>query len=294
MRVAGSLAIALTLVALDARAEPPTKEQCIQANVRAQDAARDHKFGAAKAALSSCLDAACPEVIRGDCAQRLDDLQKQMPSLIFAARDADGADVPDVTVTLDGAPLPEGARGVAFEVDPGEHTFVFRTPSALEPTRRTIVIVEGERNRREVIVFASRKAPDQPSQAAPPPPLAVNADASTPHREGQRTFGLVLGAAGLASLGVATYFGVNAGDLWSQSQSACGATCPNHARAVEAHDHALGSALASTTLFVAGGALTVGGALLVLLEPRAPSAAALRVATTLGLERAGLAVIGAF
>jgi hypothetical protein len=291
--LASSLTLASCLLVVHvARAEPPTKEQCIQADVRAQEQYRAHKFGDAQKTLAECLDPSCPEVVRSDCAQRLDDLQKAMPTIIFSAKDADGADLTAVRVTMDGQLFASALNGLAVSVEPGEHTFEFTGANA-PPVKRTFVLVEGERNRHEVVVL------ETPKKVTPKvePALASGGvtEVKEPGGKPQRIAGFALGGVGLVALGFASYFGWEANELWSDSQAACSTSaCPNHARAVEARSHALTSATASTALFIGGGAMVATGLFLVLSVPRSESRSALRLAPMVGSDRGGLILFKAF
>ena len=73
-----------------------------------------------------------------------------LPTIVFEAQDAAGADVGTVVVKMDGQLLAEQLTGAAIEVDPGEHVFTFETNGG--STEKRLVIYEAEKNRHERIL----------------------------------------------------------------------------------------------------------------------------------------------
>jgi hypothetical protein len=57
-------------------------------------------------------------MVRDDCTQRLDELNRQLPTIVFDGKDAAGGDVIAVSVTVDGRLLTERLDGAPLEVDP--------------------------------------------------------------------------------------------------------------------------------------------------------------------------------
>ena len=68
-----------------------------------------------------------PAVIRQDCAERLAEVERAEPTIVFEAKDRDGLDVSAVTVTMDDTPLASSLDGSALSTDPGEHVFARRS-----------------------------------------------------------------------------------------------------------------------------------------------------------------------
>src|SRR5262245_57580496 len=94
-------ALASLLSSPVASAEPLSKEQCVEAHGRGQDAREQGKITLARKLFMTCAQASCPALVQGDCARFTDDLMRQQSSLTFVARDAQGADLPDTTVYVD-------------------------------------------------------------------------------------------------------------------------------------------------------------------------------------------------
>jgi hypothetical protein len=146
---AAAFAAVFTL-AVDASADDPTREQCFAANESAQSLRQSGKFQPARAQLLTCIAPSCPSAVRTDCEERLNELEKAMPTIVFAAKGPDGSDVSAVKVTMDGAPLVERLDGVAVAVEPGEHSFEF-TAEGYPTVSKKLVVREGVKGRAEAI-----------------------------------------------------------------------------------------------------------------------------------------------
>src|ERR1700688_4967853 len=96
-----AVATALACTGSRARAGELTKEECLDAHSRGQDAKEQNKLSLARKLFLSCAQPACPSLVQGDCARFADDLSRVQPSVSFVARDSAGADLPDTTVYVD-------------------------------------------------------------------------------------------------------------------------------------------------------------------------------------------------
>jgi hypothetical protein len=90
--------------------------------------------------------------------------------------------------------------------------------------------------------------------------------------EVRRTWGFVIGGVGVASLGVATVFGLRARSLWGQAKDACPdrVHCPNDDASRLSSDAKTAGNL-STIGFVVGAGAVLGGTILVLTSPTGKS-----------------------
>jgi len=137
-----------------AAADPISKEQCVDAHSRGQDAKDAGKLSLAHKLFLTCAQPACPALIQGDCARFADDLNRQQSSLTFVARDGQGADLPDTAVYVDDSLIVTRLDdGKAHEVDPGRHTVRF-TSGGKEQTV-TLVVGTGEKGRAVVATFGA-------------------------------------------------------------------------------------------------------------------------------------------
>jgi hypothetical protein len=263
--VAAGLAVGLLLVGGPALAQV-TKDQCIDANGRAQHLRAEGKLTEAREQLRTCANPACPAIVRGDCTKRFDDLETAQPTIAFEVKDGAGADVVAVKVTVDGKPLADRLDGTALAVDPGQHVFTFDM-AGQAPVTRTLVLTEGVKGRRERIVLGPAPVPvPEPPPALPASPPA--SDLAPPGSGGgmgtQKLLGLVAGGVGVAGLAVGGVFGAMTLSEKSQQQSACGSPCSpaSHTQAVNDHSTGMTDGTIATVGFIAGGAFLVGGAVL--------------------------------
>ncbi len=278
-------------LAADARADgtPPTKEQCASANEGAQSSRKEGKLRAARAQLLVCAAKSCPQVVRDDCAERLNDLDAATPSIVFTAKGANDADVTNVRVTMDGLPFADRLDGSAINVDPGMHTFELRA-DGYPPATTKLVIREGAKRRQEVVSLAV-------PPAKPPAPLAASKTGPSvaleppPSGGAQRTAAFVLGGVGMVGLGLGAFFGLRARATYNDASSHCPTSSSCDDRGVTGGRDAHTEATVSTIAFAAGGTLLAGGVILYLTAPR-QGAVGLQPAA--GTNMAGLRLGGAW
>jgi hypothetical protein len=281
-----------------------SKAACVTANASAQDLRRDGKLSEAREQLRICNDPACPAVVRADCTKRLDELEGAQPTIVFEAKDAAGADLGGVKVTVDGKVLTERLGGSALQVNPGEHTFTFEVPGQ-PPVSKHLVLREGEKERREQVVIgapaSSASPPSAPASLPATPPAAIETPAPTTGGGlgGQKTLGLVVGGVGVAGLVVGGIFGALTASAISAQKSDCASStsCSNYAQAQSDHSTWSTDGTISTVAFIAGGVLVAGGAVLFFTAksaPEQPAATALVVTPSVGPGSAGMLLKGAF
>jgi hypothetical protein len=312
-RIRFAVILPLAWLMADVRsARADIKAECVEANARAQDLRRDGKLLSAREQLLRCADPTCPTIVRDDCARRMDDVDKTLPTIVFEVKDPSGADVSAVSVTLDGKPWADSLQGKARPADPGSHVFVF-TVAGLPPVQRSFVLTEGEKGRRERIVLES--APRGPSPAtttspppAPPPATTVSPPPSPPESNAESpsapstggaavnagspsalgTIGWVTIAIGGAGLAVGAISGIVA--LNDKNGAHCGSDnlCdPGTSSGIKS------AALISDIGLIAGGALLAGGVAMVVLAPKVGSDTRTSLALSpVVVERGGGAVLG--
>jgi hypothetical protein len=146
------MVLSMVLPTSSARAEGPSKQQCVVANEEAQDLRQAGRLREARVRLSICIAESCPLPVRQDCAERLSEVDKATPTLTISAVDSDGRNVSALGVTMDGLRV-VGMFGVeATPIDPGEHHFVLEA-AGVATVERTIAIREGEKGRTERVVL---------------------------------------------------------------------------------------------------------------------------------------------
>jgi hypothetical protein len=193
-----AVALALLLAAPVARAASPTKDECVDAHGRGQDARESGQLVQAGKLFLLCADAGCPDLVRNDCARFADEIERLRPSVTFAARDAAQRDLPDTAVYLDGVLVaPRLGDGKLHEIDPGRHEVRFL--HAGKETTLEVVINQGEKARALVGTFAAAPAPPAPDEGPKAAPLR---DVPETRRPGGPLILVGLGAAAAIAGGV--------------------------------------------------------------------------------------------
>src|SRR5262249_47023830 len=121
------LAASMVMVIPARKARASDLEVCDASYEAAQTLRDAKKLLTARAQLRLCSRAACPAFMVKECTGWLGELESRIPSIVLVASDADGAPLPNVTVTVDGGSA-RRVDGTAWEVDPGQHSFTFATP----------------------------------------------------------------------------------------------------------------------------------------------------------------------
>ena len=300
---ASVMAGAIVLVSTHAAATPLTADECASADEAAQNLRRAGEIRAARYKLLICVSKSCPTMVTSDCAERLNEVEKAIPTVVFAAKDATGNDLTAVAVTMDGAPLVDHLDGTSVAVDPGKHRFAFTTPGVTSFTK-DLAIREGEKDRHESIVFgagtATKGTPDVPT-----------ADEPGTGARWQTYAALGAGAVGLVGLVVGVTYTVitmnqkGALDFEQATATACNAStsCKNspNAKTLQAADDAASStynADFAVTLVGYGFAVAAGiGTYLLLTSgtsgaPDRKSTSDLSITPWIGLRAAG--IVGRF
>jgi hypothetical protein len=190
-----------------------------------------------------------------------------------------------VQIKRDGEAVPAAVLGVAMPVDPGKHTIQASAQGKL-PWEVTID-VSGPGTTQTLQVPALQDAPvAAPSPAPPPaasaapaaapppaaaaPPPATLEPSASDRGSAQKTWGLVVGAAGLASVGASLVLGSMAESAYGQSnQDGCvNNVCPQSG--LDQRNNAYGLANGATYLAIAGAVLVAGGVVLFVTAPSAP------------------------
>ncbi|AUX32962.1 MULTISPECIES: hypothetical protein [Sorangium] len=180
LAVAVAVAVAAALALTGARAHAqPHKRACAAAYERAQGLRRDGKLLAAREALIACSQPTCPAAAVADCGPWLAEVEKSLPTVVIAARDAHGRERLDVRVLVDGRPLAAALDGKALPVDPGPHTFRYE-PASGPAVEERVLIREGEKNRAITVILGASSAGAPPATPTPASPAASPASPASP------------------------------------------------------------------------------------------------------------------
>ncbi len=265
-----------------------TKGACLAAASSGQALRDQHKLVQARDEFRACARRECPAVVQSDCTAWLDSVERNLPTVVFSAKDAAGRDVVGAIVSVDGERVLAIREGQSLPIDPGPHVFHFAASGT--SVEAQIVVREGAQNQPVNVVFP-RAAPTEPT------PVPVD-DGTAPRAEEPRspsrtwsTLGWALGGAGIVGLGVGSVAGVLA--LSHKNRANCDANGFCDAGPLSSAKTA--AAVADVGL-ISGGVLLAGGAALLLFTPSAkPGARAvqLRVVPAIG-RAAGATLEGSF
>jgi hypothetical protein len=157
-----ALAALVAIGAAEQTARGDGTDACLAAYEKSQQLKQEGKLAASREQLVLCVQPTCPTVVKKDCSQWLAELDASTPTVIVNARDAEGKDVLNVRVLVDGAVLVDKLDGKPHAIDPGVHMFRYEREGA-EPIEESIVIQEHEKNR---VITAKIAPPAQPAVGA--------------------------------------------------------------------------------------------------------------------------------
>ena len=129
-----------------AQAASPAEEKraCVAASTEGQVARDEGRLLEAREQLLLCAQDQCPAVVRKSCAEWLADIEERIPSVVVRALDESGQDLTDVTLSIDGRPVPLDGRPVML--DPGQHELQVTEASGVTGERK-VLLAEKEKSR---------------------------------------------------------------------------------------------------------------------------------------------------
>lgn len=259
-RVAVGLASLLFALPADAADEPNV---CTDAYEGAQTLMRpgSNKLLPAREALRTCMRSGCKDWMVADCSKWLGEVEARIPTVVFSAKNTAGRELADAAVsTASGQALASTIDGRAVEIDPGQHTFVFKLPDGTEKGK-TALVREGEKAQSVSILFDA--SPEELAQLQERNSAQSAGGAAVERRPSTLRY-VGFAAAGLGAVGLAlgAVFGATA---LSKKNSACDdqGLCDSQTDI----DDAKSAASIATVGFVAGGILLAGGVTLAIFAP---------------------------
>ena len=142
------------------RADGPGIGECLSSAESWLKLKQEHKLKAARAQLLICSSASCPGEVRNECMKRVEEVNAASPTIVFSVKDLGGNELDKVKVTADGQVVADRLDGSAISVDPGAHEFKFEAAGA-PPLTKTIILHEGEKDRKENIVVQAGTPPKE-------------------------------------------------------------------------------------------------------------------------------------
>lgn len=150
-----------TAVAAQAEEDSPSKATCAQAYESAQESRAAGQLQETQKRLSLCARPECPSFVQKDCARWLDEVERELPSIIVKA---DGLDAQaEVSVKLDGNHVAGALSGSALTLDPGRHELIAESPGR-SSVNRIIVAQQGVQNRIVTLEFGAPIPPRAPTE----------------------------------------------------------------------------------------------------------------------------------
>jgi hypothetical protein len=261
-----------------ATSSPPARadetRECVDAHYKAQELRNARKLIEARSRFVRCSATSCPRLVQKECADLLAEVQRSLPSVVFAAKDEAGIDLLDVAVSVDGQPMSERIDGSAVAIDPGPHTVGFRRPGG-QPVEQVILVNEGEKDRivRAVISGASPVFGPAPATVVSRPSAPAEAP-SAPRETSSRSWAPVLISGGVSALAIASfaYFGLNG----QASKDELSATCRSGGACSSNDVDRARTQLIIADVSLVVGLVSAGAALYFLLQKPAPVAATAR------------------
>ncbi len=182
---------------------------CFEASEKAQRLKTNRKLTQARASFIECAKESCPAAVRTDCAKSLGDVENAIPTVVFRARDAEGRDVVDAKVYVDGEVLVSKLEGIAVALDPGPHKVRYELPNG-KVVEEDVVITEGEKRRVLSVTLMSERADAGGAKA--------------PSRGGAGPVPWIIGGVGLAALVGFALMEIPIQSKYSSLASGCGKT----------------------------------------------------------------------
>jgi len=146
----GCVLCCAALTARSARAEETSVSACVDAHVSGQVARDEGRLLDAKRDFEACAAAACPELVKKDCAQFGAEVETKLPSVIVSAQSTTGQNLTQAYVRVDGRPEQRPLDGRPWSLEPGSHAFEVVTAQGQLATV-TVTLRAGEKNRRVVV-----------------------------------------------------------------------------------------------------------------------------------------------
>jgi hypothetical protein len=194
-----------------------TRAQCTESYERAQYARREAKLTEAREALLVCSQDSCPTVVKNDCVPWLAEVERSLPSVVVAVRDASGKDLANARFSIDGGPATP-VDGRPLTLDPGPHKLKAITADG-QSAEEQVVVRAGEKTRALTLVVTSAGSKGAPADK----PLTDPPTEATPGRS--IALPLTLTAVGAVGLGASLLFGLQAKSEADDVRTRCAPHC---------------------------------------------------------------------
>lgn len=155
-RAVATASCGLMLVLFASSAAAVDRKACIVAADDGQKLRDDGKLTAARQKFIACAEKGCPGAVSKQCAEWVEDVDREIPTLSFRARDEHGKEILDAQVLLDDKPLSQSVATTASPLDPGTHKIRF-VRSDGKSIEDTFLLRRGEKDRIVELAFPAAK-----------------------------------------------------------------------------------------------------------------------------------------
>jgi hypothetical protein len=191
-----------------------TKAECVAAFDAAQRARQKSDLIEARKQLRLCSREICPAVVHEPCTEWLREVESAMPSVVLSVRTADGDDIANARVSIDGKPTRLRLSGTPIELSPGEHSVRIEVPGKPEVERK-IIVNSGEKNRLVTLTL-----PPEPE-----PKSALRSGESRGESTSAPTWPYFVGALGIVAIGGGVTLDVLGSRRLSDHRDDCAPDC---------------------------------------------------------------------
>ncbi len=212
MRKRATIPLFVAVLLTSGAALADDKAACFDASEKAQKLKNDKKLSDARQQFIICAREICPQAVRVECAKALAEVESGMSTVVVRARDADGRDLIEVKVYVDGNLLLPKLQGTAVPMDPGAHKFRYEFPNG-KSYEEDVLVAEGEKDR---VIRVELKGDSGGGGGG--------GGGGETHGGGVGPVPWIIGGVGLASLGVFIGLQADAQSTYSNFKNGCGVT----------------------------------------------------------------------
>jgi hypothetical protein len=180
-----------------AQTPAPSKASCAEAYESAQESRASGALQETRSRLAHCAQTECPSFVQKDCARWLEEVDRELPSVVVSVVGLQPDAVQTTSLKIDGRAISDPLSGKIISLDPGKHELVLERAGA-EPLTRTILAQQGVQNRNVEIRLADAAAPAQAEST-------FAADTAAPRASPLRTIAYAswgVGAVGIGAFAV--------------------------------------------------------------------------------------------
>lgn len=183
-----------------AQQDSPSKASCAQAYESAQESRASGQLQQTRERLSFCARSECPSFVQKDCARWLEEVDRELPSIVLYPVGITPEAAAKATVRLDGKEVAGALAGGPIVLDPGRHELIVERPGEA-PVTRMIMAQQGVQNRSIRIELGAADTASGAAVAELPP------DASSSSASPLRPYAYAAWGVGVVGLGVFAVMG---------------------------------------------------------------------------------------